>query len=242
MADELDEHPVRNQPNHVAGTPIIPHDQNIQSPPMMSKSDPASESDEASTVTDNETNVETNERGLGDADADLEDWEQELDNMIKSNTKIHDWKTLHDQIQKDLYTSSKTLPLTQINQLRLLSNFATLRLKGVSRIDASLDIAQQWHSGKGIWFARQIRALACHYQVFEQLPAEKQCGKNAHSFLHGESVQNCTQTWLSSLPTRQVTPRALQAALTTTIFPELGIVPKHPISEQTARHWLIKLG
>jgi len=105
-----------------------------------------------------------------------------------------------------------------------------------------LDIAQQWHSGKGIWFARQIRALACHYQVFEQLPAEKQCGKNAHSFLHDESVQNCTRTWLSSLPTRQVTPRALQAALTTTIFPELGIVPKHPISEQTARHWLIKLG
>ncbi|KAG2063447.1 hypothetical protein BDR04DRAFT_947286, partial [Suillus decipiens] len=34
----------------------------------------------------------------------------------------------------------------------------------------------------------------------------------------------------------------LQNALHTTILPELGIIPKQPISEQTARHWLIKLG
>ena len=30
--------------------------------------------------------------------------------------------------------------------------------------------------------------------------------------------------------------------MNTTIFPQLGITPKQPISERTARRWLIKLG
>ncbi|KIK19287.1 hypothetical protein PISMIDRAFT_66589, partial [Pisolithus microcarpus 441] len=33
-----------------------------------------------------------------------------------------------------------------------------------------------------------------------------------------------------------------QEAIESTIFPELGILPKHPNSEWTARQWLIKLG
>lgn len=52
----------------------------------------------------------------------------------------------------------------------ILSNLATLRLKGLSRTDASLEIAQQWRDGNGSWFARRIHALARHYQIFEQLP------------------------------------------------------------------------
>jgi hypothetical protein len=34
----------------------------------------------------------------------------------------------------------------------------------------------QWHKGKGTHFARWVRILACHYQLFEQLPDEKQGG------------------------------------------------------------------
>ncbi|KAG2068243.1 hypothetical protein BDR04DRAFT_1025036, partial [Suillus decipiens] len=60
--------------------------------------------------------------------------------------------------------------------------------------------------------------------------------------LHDESVETRCRTWLSNIQTGQVTPHALQNALHTTILPELGIIPKQPISEQTARHWLIKLG
>jgi hypothetical protein len=198
-----------------------------------------SESDSSATSGNDD---KATDESLGD---DTEDWEEELDDTIKSNTEIRDWKTLRDQINKDLHTGckQKTLPLSQINQLMILSNFANLRMKGVSRIDASLKIAQQWHEGSGLWFARRVRALARHYQIFEQLPAEERGGsKNAHSFLHDESVQNHARTWLSSLPTGHVTPRALQTALTATIFPELGIVPKRPISERTARRWLIKLG
>jgi len=85
--------------------------------------------------------------------------------------------------------------------------------------------------------------LARHYQIFEQLPQEKHGGaQSSRSFLHDESVQTRCRTWLSNIPTGQVTPHALQNALHSTIFPELGIIPKQPISERTARRWLIKLG
>ena len=41
------------------------------------------------------------------------------------------------------------------------------------QIAESLEIAKQWHNSAGVWFARRVRALAWHYQVFEQLPIEK---------------------------------------------------------------------
>ena len=200
-----------------------------------------SESDDSDRVT---TNNEANAAGDMDEN-DAEEWEQELDSTLTSNSEIRDWRTLRDQIQRDLHAGEKILPLSRINQLLILSNFATLRLKGASRIGASLEIARQWHdgSGTGNWFARRVHALARHYQIFEQLPIERRgSSKNARSFLHDESVQNRARTWLSNLPTGTVTPRGLQGALTMTIFPELGIVPKRPISERTARRWLIKLG
>jgi len=43
----------------------------------------------------------------------------------------------------------KTLPLSCLNQLLVLQNFATLQLKGFGRISASQEIAHQWHEGKG---------------------------------------------------------------------------------------------
>ena len=173
-----------------------------------------------------------------------EDWEDELEDTFQGAAAvIKDWKTLREQINTDLKNKHKTLPLSQINQLMILSNFANLRLKGFSRISASLEIARQWREGTGTWFARRIRALARHYQVFEQLPQEKRGGKlNAYSFLHDESVQARCRTWLSNISSGQVTPQKLQHAIETTIFPELGIVPKRPISLRTARRWLVKLG
>jgi hypothetical protein len=38
---------------------------------------------------------------------------------------------------------------------------------------ASEEIAWQFHEGVGSYFARQIRVLARHYQLFEQLPEER---------------------------------------------------------------------
>ena len=174
---------------------------------------------------------------------DGDDYEDELVENMQGAAEIRDWATLRTKIKAELKKNSKALPLSRINQLLILSNFATLRLKGSSRITASLEIAKQWHAGKGTWFARRIRALARHYQIFEKLPIEKRGGSaNACSWLHDETVKKRTLDWLRAQPTGKVTPRGLQHALDSTIFPELNIRPKKPFSERTARRWLIKLG
>ncbi|KAI6143302.1 hypothetical protein BKA82DRAFT_4359853 [Pisolithus tinctorius] len=56
----------------------------------------------------------------------MEAWEEELDMAVSQNEEIHDWKVLQDQIRADLKKHSKALPLSQVNQLLILSNFATL--------------------------------------------------------------------------------------------------------------------
>jgi hypothetical protein len=89
--------------------------------------------------------------------------------------EIRDWGMLWDQIKNDLKKKAKTLPLSQFNQLTIIRNFATLRLKGLGRLAASQEIARQWHEGEGHHFNQQVRALARHYQRFEKLPVEK-CG------------------------------------------------------------------
>jgi hypothetical protein len=83
---------------------------------------------------------------------------------------------LRDQIKANLKKQGSTLPLSQINQLLILRNFTTLRLKGYWTIAASLEIARQWHEKDGTHFARKVRSLAQHYQLFEQLPQEKRGG------------------------------------------------------------------
>lgn len=65
---------------------------------------------------------------------------------------------------------------------------------------------------------------------------------NARSWLHDESVQARARDWLTAQPTGKVTPRAFQRAINAIIFPDLNIVTKKPLSERTARRWLIKLG
>ncbi|KAG2048591.1 hypothetical protein BDR06DRAFT_975890 [Suillus hirtellus] len=62
-----------------------------------------SESDFNHAVHDNTTNENTNPLAEDISDEDnAEEWEQELDSTLASNTEIHDWKTLCDQIQNDL--------------------------------------------------------------------------------------------------------------------------------------------
>jgi hypothetical protein len=120
---------------------------------------------------------------------------------------VCDWADLRKQIKDNLKKNSKTLPLSHINQLMIISNFATLCLKGVSRTQASIEISQQWHEGEGNWFAHRVRALARHYQIFEKLPAEKRGGsQNARSWLYDEKVRLWTMNWLTSQDTGDVTP------------------------------------
>jgi len=45
----------------------------------------------------------------------------------------------------------------------ILQNFATLQIKGLGCMATSEEIVWQWHDGKGVHFARQVRMLACHY-------------------------------------------------------------------------------
>jgi hypothetical protein len=66
--------------------------------------------------------------------------------------------------------------LSCLNQLMILRNFATLRIKGIRCMHASQDIAQQWQDGTGTHFACHIHFLACHYQLFEHLPASTRGG------------------------------------------------------------------
>ena len=121
--------------------------------------------------------IEVGEGGQNNLqDVEAKDWEDELYEAVGAPiSETHDWETLHAQIQHDLKRKHQDLSLSQINKLMTLSNFTTLRIKGASQIAASLEIANQWHqgAGSGIWFARRVRALARHYQIFEQLPTEK---------------------------------------------------------------------
>jgi len=109
---------------------------------------------------------------------------------------------------------------------------------------ASENIARQWKEGKGVYFARQIRVLARHYQLFEQLPAEKRGGDRGRSLLNNEQVQMASRTYLTGLKTGEVTPKKFQRALNGRILPSLGIEPRTAsgLSERTAQRWLVKLG
>ncbi|KAF8545695.1 hypothetical protein OG21DRAFT_1528312, partial [Imleria badia] len=132
-----------------------------------------------------------------------EAWEDELEERERGGVEVRGWSELREQIKDDLSKRAKTIPLSHINQLLLIRNFATLRLKGLGQIEASLEIAWQWHEGEGAYFARKVRALARHFQVFEQLLVEKHGGRaNALSALKDERLQLAARQWLTSQDTR----------------------------------------
>lgn len=169
-----------------------------------------------------------------------------VDEVVSNGgVEIRPWDVLCEQIKDDLKKGSKRkkLSLSQTNQLLILRNFATLRLKGFSITNASIEIARQWHEGEGVHFAKQVRKLARHYQIFEQLPKERRGGlRVSSSLLSDERVKTAARSWLSIQPLGEITPKRFQQALNATILPLLGIQPKSHLSERTARRWLVKLG
>lgn len=179
-----------------------------------------------------------------DVRANEESWEDELGEAIAGSTSgVRNWSELREKVKQTLRKESHRLSLPSINQLMILANFATLLLKGYSRMTASEEIARQWHEGTGVWFARRVRALARHYQTFGRLPIEKRGGSaNARSWLNNEFVKTRTRQWLTAQKTGEVTPKLLRGAVNDIILPDLNITPKEPICVRTAQRWLHKLG
>lgn len=178
---------------------------------------------------------------------EAEEWELEAEVVqLLPNVRpeIRNWKELREQIKDDLRQKSKTLPLSKINQLMILRNFATLQLKGYGKLKASQEIARQWHEGEGVHFARQICALARHYQLYEQLPDERRGGVRAktRSLLMDATVKTAARSWLMNQKVGSVTPRGFCTALNNDILPSVNITLSRDLCEKTARRWLLRLG
>jgi hypothetical protein len=75
--------------------------------------------------------------------------EDELEENLRGDETVKDWGTLRDMAKQQLKKNKNKLTMTQINQLMMISNFATLRLKGFKQEEYGRLIAQQWHHGKG---------------------------------------------------------------------------------------------
>jgi hypothetical protein len=147
--------------------------------------------------------------------------EQDIDDMLdaagtkpKVKDEVYGWIELCEQIKDDQQQGHRqNKSLTHMNQLSIVRNFATLCIKGMRHMAASEAVAQQWHNGMGIHFAYQIRFLARHYQLFEQLPTKRQGGDRGYSLLNKEDIQVAARAHLSSLPTGDVTPKQFHHTL-----------------------------
>jgi hypothetical protein len=212
---------------------------NEHSPPPQSSSEPRS-SGQSPAATRPATPGPDADRGFD------EDWEEELDEQLHGQkfTDILSWDGVKEIIDFDLREAKKKhLPLAQVNQLLLIRNFCILMNKGFSRIEASVQIALQWHTGEGVHFARRVRILVRHYEVFRALPRECRGGaRDSRSYLSEESVHSAARTWLEAQPAGSVKPKTFLYALNTDILPSVGIKTNKGLCERTARRWLIKLG
>ena len=110
------------------------------------------------------------------SEGEEEDTDLLLDAVVsepKAKEDVRSWEELCEQLKDDLHRGHKKhAPHAHMNQLTILRNFATLCIKGKGHIATSEAIVQQFHEGVGVHFTHRIRFLACHYQVFEQLPDE----------------------------------------------------------------------
>jgi hypothetical protein len=105
-----------------------------------------------------ENEAEAQNGNVSEADMneeEIEDWEGKLEEGFQGpKSHTHNWSNLREQIKDHLKKkNNKTLPLSQVNQLLIILHFATLHLKGVSWIQASLEITWRWHEGQGNWFS-----------------------------------------------------------------------------------------
>jgi len=154
----------------------------------------------------------------------------------KVKDDVRSWEELRKQIKNDLKMGyKKHAPHVCMNQLTILRNFTTLHIKGRARIAASKEIAWQFHEGAGVHFACQIQFIACHYQLFEQLPDEQRGSDRGQSLLNNEQIQTAAKTHLLALPMGEVTPKRFHHTLNARILPALGYVLVKWLSERTAR-------
>ncbi|KAJ7595375.1 hypothetical protein C8J56DRAFT_1115182 [Mycena floridula] len=162
-----------------------------------------------------------------------EEWELEAEvlNLIPATVSdIKPWDELRKQIKADLKKQLKSLPLSKVNQLMILRNFATLHLKGYGRMAASVEIARQWHEAR-------------HYQLYEQLPIVRHGReRKTRSLLLDETMKTAACGWLMSQKVGSITPQKFRHALNEEILPSLNITLAKDLCERTARRWLVKLG
>jgi hypothetical protein len=105
---------------------------------------------------------------------DMDDFMDAIRLDPKAKEDICLWEELREQLKSDLQEGhKKNEASTRLNKLMILWNFTTLHNKEVKRMATSEEIAWQFHEGVGSYFTRQIRVLAHHYQLFEQLPEER---------------------------------------------------------------------
>ncbi len=106
-----------------------------------------------------------------------EEEEEDVDMLLdaagsepKAKEEIRGWKELREQIKDDLLKAyrEKNKMCTRANQLTILRNFMTLRIKQLGHINMSKEITRQWHEGEGVHFAHRICFLARHYQLSHQ--------------------------------------------------------------------------
>ena len=118
-----------------------PHQSHAAAPPSVDENMPESdvrevgptdfilEPDKLQAGDSNELPIQPNQE---DDDID-EEWEFDVEacqNVSMQKDDVRRWDVLQDQIKADLKKNGSTLPLSKVNQLLILWNFATLRLKG----------------------------------------------------------------------------------------------------------------
>ncbi|KAF9516801.1 hypothetical protein BS47DRAFT_1380805 [Hydnum rufescens UP504] len=144
---------------------------------------------------------EDDDQSDDDEEDELDELFQDISSNSKAGSEVSDWSSLQDGINKilDKQKNKCTLPLCQITQYQFLWQFATLHIKGMKQISASIHIAKSHNDGDGVYFASRIRTLAQHYQKFEQLPIEQQGGLHkGSSYLDDEDMRRVALTWLQS--------------------------------------------
>ena len=84
-------------------------------------------------------------------------WEDDLGNVcMELVPRFMDGMFFEHRPGKTWKKADDMLSISTINQLLILHNFVTLWLKGYGKIDASLQIAQQWHEGNGRHYACRV--------------------------------------------------------------------------------------
>jgi len=161
----------------------------------------------------------------------------------KPKEKVCLWSDLRDKIKANLEVAHKQkASLMQMKELLVLQNFAMLQMRRDGCIVVSMQIAWQTTDGVGTHFACQIHFLACHYQLFEQLPPQKQGKYLNRSLLNDKQVQAAVRTYLMGLSTGEVTPSCFCCMLNERILPLLRYALKNDLLLCTAWRWLVRLG